>query len=269
MQEAGKWMSDRKLAGLLDKKLQPDTILADADQLGRYKRGEKNPSELTLEYAEGLYSGTRMFFESGPWFSFLWSALDPSSRPQDALTAIETAWRNGVQVEHEINAGGKLGIQDLVVPGTLAACWNLPPGARLNLAGKCQSWEWLDDLCAQLVPPGSFETYAGGGVLTLVPSATFTKKERLKTSSKVRLPFFAGLSYRIAQARIKGENSLILNLMEEPHITNFAGRLLEQLQAKLPDAMGFNILQNSPANCPEIGTSSQPLPHVNPVVGPD
>ena len=240
MQKVGEAMNGEKLARFFSKKHHRAKTLANPEQLGRYRRGKKNPSEQTLEYVERLYPGTRMFFKSGPWFSFLWSALDPISRPQDALTAIETTWRNGVQVEHEVDGGR--GIQDLVVPGKLAARWNLVVGARLNRAEKRQPWEYLNDVCAQLIEPGFYETYVGGGVLTLAPSATFTKEQRLETSPKVRLPFFVGLSYRIAQARIKGENSLILNSAAEPRNTNFAGRLLGQLQAKLPDATGFNII---------------------------
>ena len=241
-QEAGEKRSDEALARFLRDKLLVSTALVNPKQLGHYRRGGKNPSKQTLEYAEGLYPGTRMFFESGPWFSYLWAALDPSSPPQDAVTAIETTWRNGVQVEHEIQVGGDRGIQDLLVPKRLATRWDLAPGARLNLVEKCQPWERLGDVCAQLVPSGPFETYAGGGVLTLAPSATFTKEERLRTWPKARLPFFARLSYRIAQARSKGENSLILNSAAEPRNTNFAGRLLKQLLAKLPDVTGFEII---------------------------
>lgn len=241
MQEVGEAMNGEKLARFFSKKKHHRAkTLANPEQLGRYRRGKTNPSEQTLEYVERLYPGTRMFFKSGPWFSFLWSALDPISRPQDALTAIETTWRNGVQVEHEVDGGR--GIQDLVVPGKLAARWKLAPGAPLNLAEECQSWERLDDLCAQLVPSGPFETHVGGGVLTLAPSTTFTKEERLKTWPRLRLPFFAGLSYRIAQVRVNGENSLTLNLVEEPLRTPFSDWLLKQLQAKLPDATGFNII---------------------------
>ncbi len=240
-QEAREKMSDEELAQFLGRKPRGNKALADAKQLGRYRRGEKNPSEQTLKYVEQLYPGTRTFFETGPWSSYLWVALDPRGSPQDALTAIETTWRNGVHVEHEVPIGGERGIQDLIVPETLAARWDLAAGARLDLAERCQPWERLDDLCAQLVPSGAFETYAGGGVLTLAPSATFTKDERLETSPKVRLPFFAGLSYRIAQARIKGENSLTLNLAAEPHMTSFAEWLLAQLLAKLPDGTDFHI----------------------------
>ena len=240
-QEAREKMSDEELAQFLGRKPRGNKALADPKQLGRYRRGEKNPSEQTLRYVERLYPGTKMFFESGPWFSYLWVALDPSRDPQDALTAIETPWRNGVHVEHEVPVGDKQAIQNLVVPGKLAERWDLAPAARVNLVEKCQPWERLGDLCAQLVPSGAFETYAGGGVLTLAPSATFTKAERLETSPKVRLPFFAGLSYRIAQARIKGENNLTLNLAAEPHMTSFAEWLLAQLLAKLPDGTGFHI----------------------------
>ncbi len=241
-QEAGDKRSDEALARFLRDKLLVSTALVNPKQLGHYRRGDKNPSKQTLGYAEGLYPGTRMFFDSGPWFSYLWAALDPRVHPQEAITSIETAWRDGVQVEHEIQVGGDRGIQDLLVPEQLATRWNLAPGARLNLVEECQPWERLGDVCAQLVPSGPFNTYAGGGVLTLAPSATFTKEERLKTSPKIRLPFFVGLSYRIAQARIKGENSLILNSAAEPRNTSFAGRLLKQLLAKLPDVTGFEII---------------------------
>ncbi len=152
-QEAGEEKSNEGLADFLRGKLR-GTTLADPKQLGRYGRGQKNPSEQTLKFVERLYPGTRMFFDSGPWFSYLWAALDPSKHPQDALTAIETTWRSTVQVEHEVDVGGERGIQDLVIPEKLAARWNLTPGARRNLAEKCQPWERLDDLCAQLVPSG-------------------------------------------------------------------------------------------------------------------
>jgi hypothetical protein len=239
MQQLGEAMNGEKLARFFRGKL---GTLADPKQLGRYRRGEKNPSEQTLRYVERLYPGTRMFFESGPWFSYLWTALDPGGDPQDAITAIETTWRSGVYVEHEIQVGGERGIQELVVPEQLAARWNLVPGEHLDLTERCQLWERLNDLCAQLIPSGSFETYAGGGVLTLAPSATFTKEERIEASPKVRLPFFAGVSYRIAQARIKGEKTLTLNSAAEPSNTNFGGRLLKQLRPKLPDATGFEII---------------------------
>ncbi len=238
MQQVGEAMNGEKLSRFFRGKL---GALADSKQLGRYRRGEKSPSEQTLRYVERLYPGTRMFFESGTWFSYLWAALDPSRNPQDALTAIEATWRNGMHVEHEVPVGDKQAIQDLVVPGKLAERWDLAPAARVNLVEKCQPWERLGDLCAQLVPSGPFETYAGGGVLTLAPSATFTKDERLETSPTVRLPFFAGLSYQIAQARIKGKNSLTLNLAAEPHMASFAEWLLAQLLAKLPDGTGFHI----------------------------
>jgi hypothetical protein len=241
--EARKKLGDPDLAQFLGNKLSPDDkVLANPKQLGRYRRGEKNPSKQTLECVEQLYPGTRMFFENGPWFSYLWMALDPSHDPQDTITALETTWRNGVHLEHEIPLGGEGGIQDLLVPQELASRWRVKSGARLDLTEKCQPWERLNDVCAQLIPPGPFETYTAGAVLTLAPSATFTKEERVEASPKVRLPFFAGVGYRIAQARIKGENTLTLNSAAEPRNTNFGGRLLKQLLLKLPDATGFEII---------------------------
>ncbi len=246
-QEAGDKRSDEALARFLRDKLLVSTALVNPKQLGRYRRGDKNPSKQTLAYAEGLYPGTRVFFDSGPWFSYLWAALDPRVHPQEAITRIETAWRNGVPVEHEMLIGDKHSIQDLLVPEQLAARWNLVPGERLNLTEKCRRWECLNDLCAQLIPPGSFEPHTGGGLLTLAPSVSFTKEERLKTTLKVRLPFFARLSYQIAQARIKGGNSLVLNGAAEPLNTRLTGRLLMELVAKLPDAAGFKIILEEPA----------------------
>ncbi|MCZ6657987.1 MAG: hypothetical protein O7C67_11875 [Gammaproteobacteria bacterium] len=193
-----------------------------------------------MKAVERRYPGTGMVFKDGPHFSHLWEAL--TGDPRHALMQIETVWRNGVHVEHGLDGSGRY-VQDLVVPEKLASRWNLTPGLRLNLGEKRQPWEHLNDVCAQLVEPGFCEIYAGGGVLTLAPSATFTKEERLKTWSKLRLPFFAGLSYRIAQARVKGENSLTLNLVAGPRITSsFAGWFLEQLLAKLPDKAGFKIV---------------------------
>jgi hypothetical protein len=145
-------------------------------------------------------------------------------------------------VAHEILVGEKRGIQDLLVPQELASRWRVKSGTRLDLTEKCQPWERLNDVCAQLIPLGPFETYTAGAVLTLAPSATFTKEERIEASPKVRLPFFAGLSYRIAQARIKGENTLILNSAAEPRNTKFGGKLLKQLLTKVPDTTGFEII---------------------------
>ena len=231
-------MSDWRIAKVFKERVGYGS-LSNSANVAHYKRGDYRPNENTLRIVERVYPGTRMVVDDGPQFSYLWEAL--TGDPQHALVQIEAVWRNGVPVEHEVHVGGKRVIQDLVVPETLAARWNLARGERLNLAGKYQPWD-LNDVCALPLPPGAFETYAAGAVLTLAPSATFTKEERLKTSPKVRLPFFASLSYRIAQARIKGENSLVLSFAAEPHITSFAGWLLERLLAELPKAAGFNIL---------------------------
>ena len=115
-------MSDAELARRLGVLLATDGVLANAKQLGRYRRGKKNPSGTSLTWVEQFYAGTKMFFDSGPWFSYLWQALDPDAHPQDALTAIESIWQKAIHIENEITVSGEKAIQDVVIPSEIAAC---------------------------------------------------------------------------------------------------------------------------------------------------
>lgn len=217
----------------------------DSRQWYYYQKGERCPSQSVLNAVENAYPGTRRVFEQGPDLSFLWEALCGDART--ALSQTEDQWRNGVRVEHVIRLPESIGlddqsgqvirrapcdgIQDLVVPLELARRWGLPHGVRGNLNERLQPWERLKDLCGQLVDlplQHQFALYAAAVLLSCAPSATATKEERLKAHPFIRLPYFAGLAYLIAKARVEGRKEIDVPEWDHGVLPVAAGNLCEK-----------------------------------------
>ncbi len=192
-----------------------------------YEGGSHCPSDVTLKAVDRLYPGTRMIFDKGPHFSYLWDAL--GGDPERAAMQIVATWRQGVPLQHQILREGKRYTEDVVVPERLAKRWNVRGNDALDLIGKCQPWEGFEDVCAKAAWPEFFnsETCADEEVLPFAPSLT--------------LPFLAGLSYRVALSRIRGENHTILDIIKHESMTEFSGRLLFHVQFHLWLKQPFRI----------------------------
>jgi hypothetical protein len=214
-----------------------------------YKAGSRSPSESVLKAVEEAFPGTWRVFDHGPDFSYLWEAL--AGDPRQAVTYTEDLWRNGVRVAHLIripesitaNEKGEWvrvpahdGQQELVLPAELAHRCTIEAGSRLKVAERLQAWERLQDLCGQeeyldLQDPWAF--FTAGVLLSCAPSATATKEERAKAYPYIRLPYFAGLAYVIAGARLKGREELRLPEWDFCPVRLEAGKNWEQHPAEV------------------------------------
>jgi hypothetical protein len=214
-----------------------------------YQEGTRSPSESVLKVVEQAFPGTRRVFERGPDFSFLWEAL--AGDPRQAVSQTEELWRNGVRVGHLIripesttaNEKGEFvrvpahdGQQEVVLPAELAHRCAIEVGARLNVGEKLQAWERLQDLCGQeeyLELQDQVAFFTAGVLLSCAPSATATKAERAKAYPYIRLPYFAGLAYVIARARLEGRNELRLPEWDFRAVRLEAGKTWEQHPAEV------------------------------------
>ena len=214
-----------------------------------YQAGSRSPSESVLAVVEQMVPGTRRVFAYGPDFSYLWEAL--AGDPRQAVSHTEDLWRNGVRVGHLIRIPESIAanekwecvrvpahdaLQDVVLPAELAHRCAIEAGSRLNVAEKLQAWERLQDLCGQeeyLDLQDQLGFFAAGVLLSCEPSATANKEERAKAYPYIRLPYFAGLAYVIAGARLEGRKELRLPEWDLCPVRLEAGKTWEQHPAEV------------------------------------
>jgi len=102
-------------------------------------------------------------------------------------------------------------VQEVVLPADLAHRCAFEAGSRLNVVETLQAWEHLQDLCGQMEYfdlQDQLAFFTAGVLLSCAPSATATKEERSKAYPYIRLPYFAGLAYIVAPARLEGRKEL-------------------------------------------------------------
>jgi len=194
----------------------------------RYERGDRTPAPEILAAYEACFVGTREVFESGPYGSHLWPAI--TSCDAESARALRDSIcddiRTGVRIEHRVTVFGHPGIQDALVPASLARRLGIrgydSPRASEVVARRVSS---DPDLLHRLAAvTGAFAAYSAGALVEVNPAVTYSLGERLR-SLPVTAPVLTGLSLEILNARILQQHSeplLIVRQREiEIHLARF------------------------------------------------
>lgn len=221
----GKW-PDVTLANWFNIKGANEVSLTTSRRFAYYREGKESPSGETLQETERFLPRTERVFVEGPAYSFLWEAL--GENPETAVKNLEREWIPGVPVEYELDRddfkstfpGQKL-FQDLILPCSLAKEWNATPGSCLNtVLQSINPWEPLEEFCglnqgeAKALDENPCLVYSGGTLLHGRPAGTSSPQDRLRSYPIVELPYFAGLSWQIAQARSQGRARIVLGALK-------------------------------------------------------
>jgi len=107
--------------------------------INRYRRDERAPSPSRLKLFERIYPGTRNIFENGPDQSYLWSAVacrDDQTATAEALSRIKSNIQHGIYVETKVANAPIPGVQEVLVPASLARSLQLYDADHLEIRNK-------------------------------------------------------------------------------------------------------------------------------------
>jgi hypothetical protein len=196
--------------------------------LGRYARGGRTPSREILDRFDHQFPGTREVFEFGPYGSHLWDAVackDPELA-QDLRDRIQRDIRTGVRIECPVTVTGAPGVQDALMPASMARQLNID-GADVKAASAEIAWRIAQDpdLRHRFAPDvGAFAAHASGALISIEPGVTYSPDERARRLP-VTAPVLTSLSLELLEARIRGPSGQTLLLTRqrefEMHLTRF------------------------------------------------
>jgi hypothetical protein len=199
-------------------------FLADSKIINRYARGQRTPQTVKLKLFEQVFPGTREIFENGPDASHLWRAIScaDSESAREAFSFIKSDIQNGIDAEKRVVNAPIPGVQDLVIPVSVARRLKLST-TDLELRNK-----QLEDRVSRnpdlwhslpaMIGGGPFAHYAEGPLVDLNSDVTFSPDERLRSRISVTPSVLTGFSMQLLQARVSGERGQPLELRRQLEI---------------------------------------------------
>jgi hypothetical protein len=193
----------------------------------RYQRGDRILTPPTLDRYEAVFAGTREIFDSGPYGSHLWSAIT-STDAESARTLRDSICddiRTGVRIEHRVTVLGHSGVQDALVPASLARqlgiCgYDLPRATEVVAHRLTRDPDLVHRLAAVT---GAFAADSAGALIEVNPGVTYSSDERVR-SLPVTAPVLSGFSLEILNARILQKHAEPLLIVRQREIDTHLAR---------------------------------------------